>query len=119
MYLLTPPIITNSLYLHINKPSHENSTLLNYHTEYPQKYKIVIIKKLIHRAFYISSFKTIFYKKLINIKLTQVNNNFPNKQVDQQIKYIFKTFTKIIAQPTITTLTINLYYRNQMHNDNK
>ena len=63
-------------------PTNDNSTLLNYHSECPQKYKIAIIKKLIRRAFYISS-KTIFYKELTNIKQTLVNNNFPNRQVNQ------------------------------------
>ena len=67
------------------KPTKNNSTLLNYHRECLQKYKIVIIKKLIHRAFYISSSKTIFYNELI-IKQTLVNYDFPYKLVDQQIK---------------------------------
>ena len=61
MYLLTPPIITNSLNLHIKS---DNSNLLNNLNEWPQKYKIAIIKNLIHRAFYISSCKKIFTKTL-------------------------------------------------------
>ena len=94
MYLPTPLVIINSLHLHIISlpttippylPTNDNSTLLNYHSECPPKYKIAIIKNLIHKAFYIS-FKTIFYKKFTNIRQTLVNNNFPYKQVDQQIK---------------------------------
>ena len=80
------------------------------------KYKIAIIKKnLFYRAFYISS-KTLFYKELINIKETIVNNNFPNKLVDQQIKLYLQNINK---NNNITnnnnTNRINLYYRNQMH----
>ena len=59
-----------------------HSTLLNYHSECSQKYKVAIIKNLIHRAFYISS---IFYKELTNIKQTLVNN-FSYKLIDQQLK---------------------------------
>ena len=83
MYLPTPPIITNSPHLYIKSPD-DNSTLLNNHSEFPIKYKIAIIKNLIHKAFYISSSKTIFYKELTNIKQTLVNNNFPNNLVDQK-----------------------------------
>ena len=43
MYLQTPLII-NSLHLHIKKPTNGNSTLFNYHSECPQKYKTAIIK---------------------------------------------------------------------------
>ena len=57
--------------------TNDNSTLPNYHRECPQKYKIAIIKNLIHRVFYISSSKTIFYQELTNIKQALVSNNVP------------------------------------------
>ena len=93
MYIKTTAIITNSLHLHIKSLPATIFFLLKYHSECPQKYRIAIIKNLIHRAFYISSSKTIFYKELTNIKQTLVNKNFSNKLIDQQ-NYTFIKFTK-------------------------
>ena len=68
------------------------------------------MKYQIHRVLNISTSKTIFYKELINIKHTLVNNNFPNKLIDQQIKLYLQNIHK-----NNNTTRINLYYRNQMH----
>ena len=115
MYLPTLLIITNSQHLHIKK-AYDNSTLLNYHNECPQKYKIAIIKNLIHKEFSISS-TTIFYKELINIKQTLVNDNFHYKLIDQKIKLYLQNFNKNNNTTyNNNTKRINLYYRNQMHN---
>ena len=96
------------------KPTSYNSTLFNYHSECPQKYKIAIIKNLIHRTFYISS-KIIFYKELTNIKQTLVNNNFPNKQVNQQMKlYLYNIHKNNNTTNNNNANRMNLYYRNQM-----
>ena len=52
----------------------------------PTKYKIVFIKEnLIHRAFYISVSKTIFYKELSNTKQTVVNEKFPSRPTTESI----------------------------------
>ena len=75
-----------------------------------QKYKTEIIKNLIYGAFYISS-KTIFYKELTNIKQTLVNNNFPNKLVDQQIKPFEKQVKLIIYHTKFKTS--NLIVKNK------
>ena len=88
---MSSPILattTNSLHPYTKKSTCHNSTSLNYHNECPTKYKIALMKKknLLHRAYHISSSKKIFYKELKNIKQTLVNNNFPNKLINQQIK---------------------------------
>ena len=70
---------------------------------------------VIHRVFYISS-KTIFYKELTNIKQTLVNNNFPNKLVDQQIKLYFQNIHKNNnTTNNNNTNGINIYNRNQIY----
>ena len=75
----------------------------------------MIIKNLIHRAFYISS-RTIFYKEITNIKLILVNNNFPNKLGNQQIKLYLQNINKNNnTTNNNNTNKINRYYRNQMH----
>ena len=76
---------------------------------------MAIIKSLNHRAFYISSSKTIFYKELSNIKKSLISNNFPKNLVDQQIRLYLQSIKK--NNNTINnnnTNRINLYYRNQM-----
>ena len=72
---------------------------------------LAIIKNLNHRAFYISSSKTIFYKKITYIKQTLVKNNFPNKIVDRQIKLYLHNIHKINNTTNHNnTNRINLYY---------
>ena len=88
----------------------------------PPKYKITIITKnnLIHRTFYISSSKTIFYEELTNIKQSLVKSNFPNKLVYQQIKlYLPNIHKNNNTTNNNNTNRINLYYRNQMHHNYK
>ena len=65
---------------------------------------------LIHRAFYIFSSKTIFYKELT------YTNIFPNKLVDQQIKLYHHNIQKN-NNTTYNNHTnrINRYYGNEMH----
>ena len=77
---------TTSLY----KKKKKLVTTLVYSTitvECTPKYKIALIKNLIHTAFFISSSKTIFYKEL-------VNNNSLNNLVDQQIKLYLCTINQ-------------------------
>ena len=54
----------------------------------------------------------ISYKEFKNIKQTLVNNNFPNKLIDQQIK---KYFRNIHKNSNNNTNRMKLYYKNQMH----
>ena len=56
------------------------------HHECTIRYKKASIDNLTYRAKLISSSKTIFYKELKNIKLTLINNCFPNYIEDEQIK---------------------------------
>ena len=63
-----------------------------------------------------SSCKTIFYKELKSIKQTLINNNFPNKLIDQQIKqYLYN----IHKNSNNNTNRINLYSKNQMYKNYK
>ena len=64
-----------------------------------------------------SSFKTIFYKEIKNIKQTLINNGFPINIVDEQIKREIKNVSQqnkhCTTSPSKQTL-IKLFYRNQM-----
>ena len=72
------------------KPSSNNCCTLKFKSECPFRYKEAIIHNLISRAKLISSFKTIFYKEVENIKQALINNGFPNYIVDEQIKRMIK-----------------------------
>ena len=63
------------------------------------------------------SSKTIFYKELKNIKQTIVNNNFPNKLINQQIKQYLHNIHK--NSNYNNTNKIDLNYKNQMHKNYK
>ena len=86
----------------------------------PQEYKIALIKNLLHRDYHISSSKIIFYKELTNVKLSLVNNNFPNKLINQQIKqYHHNIYKNSNNNNNDNTNRINLCYNNQMHKNYK
>ena len=110
-------IFTTSPY---RKPTSENSCLLNFKSECPNRYKIAVIKNFIYRAKTISSNDNIFFKALSNIKQTLINNNFPNHIVDQQIRITLKNHygnngNKQINKPSDAEKTITLFYCNQFH----
>ena len=78
------------------------------------------MKNLIHRAYHISSCKTIFYKELTNKKQTLINGNFPNKLINQQIKLYLHNIHKYSNNNNKNNANrINLYYKNKMHKNYK
>ena len=82
----------------------------------PTKYKIALIKILLHKAYHISSSKTIFYQELKNIKQNSVNNNFPNKLIDQQInQYLHNIHKNSNKNNNNNTNRINQCDMNQIH----
>ena len=80
--------------------------------------KKAIINNLISGAKLIFSFKTIFHKKLENIKQTIINNGFPNYIFDEQINCSIKNVSqqnKHCNTPTNKQKIIKLFYRSLMH----
>ncbi len=61
-------------------------------------------------------YNTIFNKELKNIKQTLVNNNFPNKLIEQQIKqYLHNIHKNNNSNNNNNTNRIDLYYENRRH----
>ena len=91
-------------------PHMKNPTsTLNFH-------KITIIKTLISGGNLFS--RTIFLHELKNVKQTLINNAFPNYIVDTEIKhFINKTEQHNIDNILNTKQSINIYYKNQFHNN--
>ena len=96
------------------KPTSENSPLLNYKSECPQRYKTAVIKNFIRRAKNISSSYHIFLKELRKIKQVLVNNEFPNHVVDTQIRLALANLNPRPNETDKKNL-IPLYYCNQFH----
>ena len=88
----------------------------------PSDIKKPIIHNLISRAKLVSSSKTIFYKEVENIKQAFINNGFPNYIVNEQIKRMIKNVNqqnKHCTTQSSQQTYIKLFYRNQVHNNNK
>ena len=79
----------------------------------PSNIKKAIINNLISRTKLISSFKTIFYKELKNIKQTLISNGFPNYIVDEQIQPTIRNVSqqnKHGNTPTNNVIFIKLFF---------
>ena len=105
---------------HIKRPTNIHPCTLNFQSECPFSYKRTIIKTLISRAKLLSSSRTIFLNELKNIKLTLINNGFPNYIVGTEIKQ----FINKPEQPNIDNnlnhkQSIYLYYKKQFHSNYK
>ena len=98
------------------KPSSENSPLLNFESECPERYKIAVIKNLINRANSISSSSSILHKALCGIKQTLINNGYPNHIVDKQISLALNNSNN---NKDNDKETINLFYCSQFHQNYK
>ena len=58
---------------------------LNYNSICPERYKLGVIKTLIHRAYYVSSDWINFTIKIDRLKQLLVNNNFPMSLIDKTV----------------------------------
>ena len=67
------------------KPT-SNGECMNFDSICPKRYKIGVIKTLLHRSYSICSDFQTFYDDVQRIKQMLVNNNFPNFIVDKTIK---------------------------------
>ena len=85
---------------------------LNYHSECPDRYKNSVIQTYIRRAWLTAKTWYQFDAEIKHIKQMLVNNNYPNKIIDEQLKQFLDT----AIQEKSESNTLNkhqLYYRNQ------
>ena len=102
------------------KPTNINTCTLNFQSEYPFHYKRTIIKALISRVQLLSSSWTIFLNELKSIKQALIYNGFLNYIVNTGMKhFINKTEQCSIYNTLNHKQSINLYYKNQFHNNYK
>ena len=87
---------------------------LNYKSECHQKYKNSVITNYLNRAYKICINWKDFHLEVDKIKQILVNNNYPNKIIDNHIKNFL---SKKMSGINNTTNNIKIFYQNQM-NDN-
>ena len=59
---------------------------INYYSICPERYKVGVIKTLLHRAFHVSSDRYIFFHEVQRIKQLLTNNNFPIQVIEKTIE---------------------------------
>lgn len=92
---------------------------LNYRSLAPQKYKVGVIRTMLHRAYKIASSWEGVHEEMERLRKLFTNNNFPMALIEQEIKLFLNR--KIEPPPTEPNSgnTINLFYRNQMSSQHK
>jgi len=91
---------------------------LNYNSICPEKYKISVIRALLHRGFHVSSSWNIFHEEVNRIKQLLTNNNYPMALVEETVrKFLSNKFSN--DSNDIIDNQINFYYRGQMSSNYK
>ena len=91
---------------------------LNAASECPERYKNSVIKSYLRRAYKISSTWQHFHQEIERVKQLLINNNFCNRNVDKEISaFLTRNLSNIQHQETPNN--INIFYKNQMHNNHK
>ena len=95
-----------------------NGDCINFRSACPERYKIGVIKTLLHRGYHISTDWTTFHSEIERIKQLLTNNNFPMELVDKTISQ----FLNSIMEPKSRNESednINFYFENQMTSNYK
>ena len=91
--------------------STNDGSYINFKSNCLYRYKIGVIKTLLHRAYLISSNWDIFDSELTRIKQMLVNNSFPLFIIDKTINNFIST--KLKTEKKEDKENINLFYCNQ------
>ena len=91
---------------------------LNYKSECTDKYKNSVITNYLNRAYKISSTWKDFHHEVLHIKQVLINNNYPNKIVDDHIQIFIQNKLKTNNKPRDNN-SIKIYYQNQTHGQYK
>jgi len=92
-----------------------NGEMLNFKSECPMKYKINVIKNMLHRAKKISSDQQRFDKEVNRLKQVFTNNNFPMEVIDKCIQ----SFQDKVTQHNVSNNKLKIFYQNQMNSQYK
>ena len=97
-----------------------NGDCINYKSLCPERYKVGVIKTLLHRGYHISNDWETFHIEIVRIKQLLTNNNFPMKLIDETInKFIASKFKVNNNNNSTVKNEIRLYFENQMTSNYK
>ena len=95
-----------------------NGDCINFKSVCPERYKIGVIKTLLHRGYHISADWATFHLEIERIKQLLSNNNFPMEIIETTIKQFLNSLTKPKSQNESED-EINFYFQNQMTSNYK
>lgn len=95
------------------KPTNSGECI-NYRGIAPERYKTGVIKTLLHRAFIVCSTWDLFHREVERLKQLFVNNNFPMKTIDNEIKSFLDKRCSGQSNTNINADNIKLFFKNQM-----
>jgi len=97
----------------VHVKSTHSGDCINFRSICPKRYKVGVIKTLLHRAYHISSDWNIFHQEVQRIKQLLTNNNFPMQVIDDVVE---KFLNNVMITPNSdhNQQNIDLYYENQM-----
>lgn len=91
---------------------------INYNGLCPDKYKVSVIKTLLHRGFHVCSDWASFHLEINRLKQLLTNNNFPMSIIDSTVNNFLQNKVDN-NQPVLTHTNIDLFYESQMHSGYK
>ena len=92
---------------------------INFQGLAPEKYKVGVMKTMLHRAYKISSSWPIFHSEVRRLRQLFTNNNFPASLVDKEIQqFLSRKFEPNINMDQPNN-EVFFYYRNQMSSQYK
>ena len=112
---MTNNILKTSVYV---KPTNLGD-LVNFHSICPDKYKLGVIKTLLHRGYQICSDWESFHNEINRIKQLLTNNNFPMQVIDNTVRDFLNKINVNNSPLTTGNNPINLFFQGQMSSNYK
>jgi len=101
------------------KPTN-NGDCLNYRSMCPERYKIGVIRALLHRGYHVSSDWDVFTDEIHRIKQLLTNNDYPMALIDETVnKFIESKITPKNIPGNESSNEVRLFFCNQMSTDYK
>ena len=87
---------------------------MNYHSIAPERYKLGVIRTMLHRAYLICSDWVSLHDELNRLKQLFTNNNFPLATIEKEIKRFLERKIDNTVTNTNSTNIVKFYYQGQM-----
>jgi len=99
--------------------STNNGDCLNYKSMCPERYKVGVIRALLHRGYHVSSDWSVFSDEVQRIRQLLTNNNYPMALIDKTISRFINSKVTPDIDKNASGNKITLFFCNQMSSDYK